>query len=1180
MTLDQIKIQHDTFVLKAKEFAEATSLAQKNATQLEQTYTDNLANVSQSTKHWEKDIITKYEDGKKDANKDYDEQYKLLNNQFHSAKDSNTKQSYAKMLEAIEVAYKVKLNEIEEIKNSNEENLKANPDIIKKSIEDDFNAEKTHLIGNYEKIHNEFIEELNSFFGSRYETSPSSNHTFWANLKTEEEAPISFTTYGYSTVACKLFDKSFRVDIPHMVPFLNGGNIIIKCDNLTKQKALDLAAGIILRNLLAIYKDLKLHLVDTESMTKNFGELRLLNDKIYNRYVTESNAVREKLDFINNVILDISTKLTRDTPSLFDFNKKALVTKPYHLLFLSNLILDCGTTEGMQKLLSILSNGLNAGVSCIMILNIDLLNTNEEEFSRNKGNISYIDQFSKFCSIIDLNSNIFKTNLYGLEMTNKIESILDFKYQNVIDFINEKINKESKTSVLYKDYLINEDKWWNKNNKEGIVSNIGVLLEESNKLFQLKLGLNQDDFSCLICGKPGTGKSSLYHTFLSDTMINYSPKEVQFYLIDMKGTEFAIYANEDVFTPHISVVASNSEREFALNVIDELIKLGEERSRKYKSFGVNGLIKYNEKCAESEKDPIVILMIDEFVQLFNSSDKLSNVALSGLLKIVQVYRAHGILFVAAFQTLSTTSISLSNLIDLIPIRIVHKAADSDNQKLLKESNSFNSEKGILTKLDKVGQFIFNNNGGMESASNKHKLVQSLFIPNPSTVLSEIAIFSKNKLQSSEKYKTRVYDLEKLAKFENNKAMDNLEKIRSSSKLEIYLGQAMSLAVDDVYFDINIENSSNILILGGENHQIPCRLFFNTILSLMFNLSFNELEFIIINGLSLDDDTNSRFDELIKETEYQIRDLKFGEVHSQIAGIKDEIEFLISKNEQSKVRKILCFIASDSFNFGLDEKNNKFLQSNMKTILSKGPLVGYHSIIQFNSSKLFENIFNYDCYGYFKHNIAFQMDSSDASRFVKDDRPVNLIQQDKSHTENYGYYYLKGSTKVQKFNTYDWPSKQWYLKKLNTVNLNFRTFQELQKNQRQISNSSFAINKQDIEIEENSSIQNTLVDATKIKTEKEFISAEKLDQLNKEFSAKIELMTDPLDDLNLNNFETSKDETSKIKTQKEYISTEELDQLNKVFSAKIELMTDPLGEINLNDFENSKINNDKQIGNND
>src|SRR5207237_7225109 len=73
----------------------------------------------------------------------------------------------------------------------------------------------------------------------------------------------------------------------------------------------------------------------------------------------------------------------------------------------------------------------------------------------------------------------------------------------------------------------------------------------------------------LIAGKTGSGKSTLLHALISNLALNYSPEEVELYLVDFKkGVEFKTYATHEL--PHARVVAIESEREFGLSVLQRL----------------------------------------------------------------------------------------------------------------------------------------------------------------------------------------------------------------------------------------------------------------------------------------------------------------------------------------------------------------------------------------------------------------------------------------------------------------------------------------------------------------------------------------------------------------------------------------------------------------------------------
>ena len=73
----------------------------------------------------------------------------------------------------------------------------------------------------------------------------------------------------------------------------------------------------------------------------------------------------------------------------------------------------------------------------------------------------------------------------------------------------------------------------------------------------------------LLAGRTGSGKSTLMHALITNLALNYSPDEIDLYLIDFKkGVEFKVYATHEL--PHASVVAIESEREFGISVLQRL----------------------------------------------------------------------------------------------------------------------------------------------------------------------------------------------------------------------------------------------------------------------------------------------------------------------------------------------------------------------------------------------------------------------------------------------------------------------------------------------------------------------------------------------------------------------------------------------------------------------------------
>ena len=111
-----------------------------------------------------------------------------------------------------------------------------------------------------------------------------------------------------------------------------------------------------------------------------------------------------------------------------------------------------------------------------------------------------------------------------------------------------------------------EADWWTRDSRSGIDVPLGKAGATKRQHLTLGQGTSQH---VLLAGRTGSGKSTLMHALITNLALNYSPDEIDLYLIDFKkGVEFKVYATHEL--PHASVVAIESEREFGLSVLQRL----------------------------------------------------------------------------------------------------------------------------------------------------------------------------------------------------------------------------------------------------------------------------------------------------------------------------------------------------------------------------------------------------------------------------------------------------------------------------------------------------------------------------------------------------------------------------------------------------------------------------------
>ena len=272
--------------------------------------------------------------------------------------------------------------------------------------------------------------------------------------------------------------------------------------------------------------------------------------------------------------------------------------------------------------------------------------------------------------------------------------------------------KEERFESMYEEDIYDSNSWFTGNHEE-IAIPIGVKGADTVIKMVLGRGGGSTEHHALIAGPTGAGKSTFLHTLILSTLISYSPDEVQMYLLDFKeGVEFVAYSQRRL--PSLRVVALNSEREFGLNVLKELCKELESRTKHFTRYGVSDINSYV-KLSDVPNIPKLLLIFDEVQELFRSkgeSDSISSECLSCLNKLVMQGRALGIHVILACQDFRNCS-GLEAYFSQMVIRIAIKGSEDGASSILNSDNE-----GIRTLQNQpAGAAIYNGGGGVESANN-------------------------------------------------------------------------------------------------------------------------------------------------------------------------------------------------------------------------------------------------------------------------------------------------------------------------------------------------------------------------------------------------------------------------------------------------------------------------------
>lgn len=211
-------------------------------------------------------------------------------------------------------------------------------------------------------------------------------------------------------------------------------------------------------------------------------------------------------------------------------------------------------------------------------------------------------------------------------------------------------------------------------------------LGDAESVVSLSLGEGSSHHG-LIVGATGSGKSTLLHTLILSGMLQYSPSQLHLYLMDFKsGTEFKVYESERL--PHIQLLALDAMQEFGESILEELVRIMEQRSSLFREAGQPNLSGYVR--ATGRPMARILVIIDEFQVLFNDAFNRKVAQHCAVLtqRIVTEGRSFGIHLLMATQTTrSLMNLTLSHgTIEQMRVRFALKSGEDDARYLFGDRN--------------------------------------------------------------------------------------------------------------------------------------------------------------------------------------------------------------------------------------------------------------------------------------------------------------------------------------------------------------------------------------------------------------------------------------------------------------------------------------------------------------
>ncbi len=191
---------------------------------------------------------------------------------------------------------------------------------------------------------------------------------------------------------------------------------------------------------------------------------------------------------------------------------------------------------------------------------------------------------------------------------------------------------------------------WNTNaSDKSLAAIIGV--RAGNEAFSLDIHEKYHGCHGLVAGTTGSGKSEFLQAYILSMMINFSPNEVSFVLIDFKGGDMA---RPFLYAPHLAATISNLSENTLYRALVSLEAEVKSRQRAINAaaqtlgvdkLDINSYHRYFKERRIQQPLPHLIIVIDEFAQLKSQHPEF----MAKLIDVAQVGRSLGIHLILATQ---------------------------------------------------------------------------------------------------------------------------------------------------------------------------------------------------------------------------------------------------------------------------------------------------------------------------------------------------------------------------------------------------------------------------------------------------------------------------------------------------------------------------------------------------
>lgn len=656
--------------------------------------------------------------------------------------------------------------------------------------------------------HINYLKEQVRLAEHNYGRTPAADTVFsrYVTLGTlDYPADIFAESPGYEVI-CQEFGQNKEQEegrnmltLPFMFDLGSDFHLLIQAPEVTKPQVSAFTEHIIWTFLSAIpVPKLNLCVFDSKGRGNSispFLELRkavpdIFDEKIY----TSGDEIAGRLKKMNQKMDEIiQEKLGNRYDNILSYNQNTpKKTEAVTLLLIYDFPAGMDSYS-MDYLMNILKNGNRCGIYAIICSNPDI------PFSKYDNQEARMEEIAQCCSRIEYQERRYQLLPFHLNITIQGDIAPDQNRRFIAEYkeMDEKLKKQG---LGFTDVL--PEKLFSRTSEKQLIVPIGI--GDGQEVISLRMGTGSSHHG-LIAGATGSGKSTLLHTLIMSSMLNYTPDQLNLYLMDFKsGTEFKVY--ESARLPHIKLLALDAMQEFGESILENLIEEMTRRSVLFKENGnqtnMRGYVEYTRKPM-----PRILVIMDEFQILFNdaANRKVAMNCAELTKRIVTEGRAFGIHLLMATQSTKVISdLTLSKgTIEQMRIRIGLKCGEDDARYLFGDQND---SKALEMMKGPIGTAVMN----LEYVESDNIGFRAAYCDD-ATQIEYLKEIEKNFADAE--CTTQIFEgnrtIPLLSYFDENKIGVTNERIT-----QIYLGNMIKVA-PPFAMQIDRKKRHNLLICGAE-----------------------------------------------------------------------------------------------------------------------------------------------------------------------------------------------------------------------------------------------------------------------------------------------------------------------------------------------------------------------------